>query len=858
MKKLQNLIIALLAAGSLSAQTSIPNGGFEKWNVTSWLDPVGYLSTSNIDNITKGRGPANVVQSFNPYHGKFALQLSTIVNGTDTLIGYILNGNTQNSGLAGGIPYNQKATGIRFYYKYTRTSNKDTGLVLAIFKNSGNTIGGAQIRLDTSKNYKLSFTSFSLPLTPDTIIFGAVSSIGAINNGKGYPGSVLTIDSVTYTGVTSQPVGLNGDFEAWQTDSVATPVQWYFQNSNYPYSNQTTDAYTGKYALTIKSMLHNSGGNNGADSSVDQQASTGMYMNHGGMSGGYPYSLQKDTLEVYYKYAPTVIGDSAVLQLDFKKNGVMFPFAATKTLGPASVYTKAQLAFDAGSVPDSVILVLHTQKRYNEAPADSGAILTVDNIRFLSQSVPLVPGFKSSLFVCSGSSITFTDTTQNKPTSWNWSFGGGGTPNTSSSQNPVIAFNTPGTYPAKLVVTNSSGSDSVTKTVSVVVAPKVTIKGSTTICSGTSTLLTASGGSSYTWSTTSTNDTVTVAPALTHTYSVSVIATGGCFHDTTFSVTVNTTPTLSISGPATICSGVPTTLTGGGAATYTWTPNTALSASTGVVVNATPGATITYTLNGSSAAGCHGAPLTEVVTVNTTPTLNISGPATICSGNATILTGGGASTYTWTPGGLTGSAVSVTPGSTTTYTLNGTSAAGCSASATLTEVVTVNPSPTITATTAPNSDTICSGNCVAINASGATAGFYKWSSGQTTSTVNVCPTSTTTYTVVGTAGNGCKDSTFDTITVNLCLGIAPVSKVTSANVYPNPNSGVFYVTMQNVTGNAAIEVYNILGEKVFAQTLSATSDESRIDMSDKPAGIYFYRVYSDKGTAIANGRFILK
>ena len=344
------------------------------------------------------------------------------------------------------------------------------------------------------------------------------------------------------------------------------------------------------------------------------------------------------------------------------------------------------------------------------------------------------------------------------------------------------------------------------------------------------------------------------------------MATGGCFHDTTFSVTVNPTPTLNISGPATICSGAPTTLTGGGAATYTWTPANSLSASTGISVTASPSVTLTYTLNGSSAAGCPGAPLTEVVTVNYVPS-SVTAFATntvVCSGNPINLLGSAtnATGYSWSgPNGFSSgsqnpninSAPVIASG---TYSL--TASNTCGAGTIGTVIVTVNASPTLTATTAPNSDTICQGSCVTITVTGSGVASYFWSSGQTTSTANVCPANTSTYTVTATSGNGCKDSTFDTITVNLCLGIAPISKVTSANVYPNPNSGVFYVTTQNVTGNTAIEVYNILGEKVFAQTLSANSDESRIDMSDKPAGIYFYRIYSDKGTAIANGRFILK
>jgi PKD repeat protein len=61
-----------------------------------------------------------------------------------------------------------------------------------------------------------------------------------------------------------------------------------------------------------------------------------------------------------------------------------------------------------------------------------------------------------------GNAVTFTDNTSCNPTSWSWSFPGG-TPATSTSQNPVVTYNTVGTYSVTLVATNASGSDTETK-----------------------------------------------------------------------------------------------------------------------------------------------------------------------------------------------------------------------------------------------------------------------------------------------------------------------------------------------------------------------------------------------------------
>jgi PKD repeat protein len=60
--------------------------------------------------------------------------------------------------------------------------------------------------------------------------------------------------------------------------------------------------------------------------------------------------------------------------------------------------------------------------------------------------------------VCIGETISFTDLSTNDPTSWLWSFPGG-TPSSSSNQNPQIVYNTPGLYNVSLTATNASGSD---------------------------------------------------------------------------------------------------------------------------------------------------------------------------------------------------------------------------------------------------------------------------------------------------------------------------------------------------------------------------------------------------------------
>ncbi len=61
-----------------------------------------------------------------------------------------------------------------------------------------------------------------------------------------------------------------------------------------------------------------------------------------------------------------------------------------------------------------------------------------------------------------GQNVIFTDQSSNNPTAWSWSFEGG-TPSSSSIQNPTITYNSVGTFDVSLTATNAAGSDTETK-----------------------------------------------------------------------------------------------------------------------------------------------------------------------------------------------------------------------------------------------------------------------------------------------------------------------------------------------------------------------------------------------------------
>ena len=79
---------------------------------------------------------------------------------------------------------------------------------------------------------------------------------------------------------------------------------------------------------------------------------------------------------------------------------------------------------------------------------------------------PIADFKASALAACTNSNITFQDQSYNASVdgtwNWNWSFPGG-TPSSSTVQNPVVTYSTPGSYSATLNVSNSAGSNVKTK-----------------------------------------------------------------------------------------------------------------------------------------------------------------------------------------------------------------------------------------------------------------------------------------------------------------------------------------------------------------------------------------------------------
>jgi gliding motility-associated-like protein len=276
-----------------------------------------------------------------------------------------------------------------------------------------------------------------------------------------------------------------------------------------------------------------------------------------------------------------------------------------------------------------------------------------------------------------------------------------------------ITVDTAGTYFA--TITNAAGCSANTNTITVTVnaLPNavVTANGPTTFCQGNSVLLTATGGSSYLWSTGATTQSILVSTS--ENIQVDVTNANGCTSaaaNTIVTVLPVTTATITANGPTAICLGSNVTLsaTAGTGLTYLWSNGVTTATTQNITVNAAG----VYTVTVTNASGCSST-ASQTVTVNPHPavTVTANGPTLFCQGGNVTLTATGAATYQWNTGDITSSITVSAAGS---YYVVGTSASGCQTTS-ATTVVTVSSMPSVAAITGPNN--VCESGTINLTSS---------------------------------------------------------------------------------------------------------------------------------------------
>ena len=452
---------------------------------------------------------------------------------------------------------------------------------------------------------------------------------------------------------------------------------------------------------------------------------------------------------IVYHYTPanaSVSVSGLPSGVDYTANSGVLTISGSPTVSATYSYT---VTVSSGSCPSAAPL--------------TGTIKVADKPEITVNSPQVCKGSSVTLQAGSASTYTWSPTTY-------LSSGTGSSVSFSSSSSSVVAGNS---YTVTVTGTSGNCSNSTVATVTVVgkVTPTFTNPGP--ICSGAPlTLPTSSNNNS---NLTGSAVTGTWSPAVdnTHTTTYTFTPTASpdqCASTATMSVTVNQLPTVTVNSP-TVCKGTAASLTASGAASYTWSPSTNLSATTGANVNysssvnaGTYNVTVTGTSNGCTASA------TATVTVKDKVTPTFTNPGPICSGasltlpissnNNSNLTGS-AVTGTWSP--------AVDNTHTTTYTFTPTASPDqCASTATMQVVVEAKVTPTFT-----NPGPYCMGEtpadlpvCTTTDPISNTTIIGSWSP----STISTASEGSETYTYIINEGQ-CANNGEVSVVVNNCCSL---------------------------------------------------------------------------------------
>jgi len=216
------IIISLISVFSYS-QTQIPNGNMENWsginNPTVWNSFSWPFPEIN-----------SVVQTNDAYEGEYAAELTTQSTIFGTIPGLITLGNIdiENFSFTGGIEFNDRPTGISYYFKYEPNSTDSMFFAAVLTKwnvtdQKTDTIGfTAYFTGDTYTDYTylavpFFYTSEEIPDSLNVIITSSGFS--------GNAGSSLTIDNIImeYGAVLSPTIS----FPAENISSSSFTANWF-------------------------------------------------------------------------------------------------------------------------------------------------------------------------------------------------------------------------------------------------------------------------------------------------------------------------------------------------------------------------------------------------------------------------------------------------------------------------------------------------------------------------------------------------------------------------------------------------------------------------------------------------------
>jgi gliding motility-associated-like protein len=391
--------------------------------------------------------------------------------------------------------------------------------------------------------------------------------------------------------------------------------------------------------------------------------------------------LYTDTVNVTTQVIPSAIISASVSAINCA--GTSVPLIAT-VLPASTNYT-----WSTGQTNSSIVVSPTTTTTYSLF-MDNGCQST-ETYTLNVQPNPTVNITAPTTSICTGGSVTLT---ANGATNYTWF--------PSSNTTTVLNVNPASTTVYSLVGVDSFGcKDSTNTTITVSLPPSVNIVSSKPlICFPDTVTLSASGASSYTWSTGANTSSVTLLVFSNGNYSVT--GSNGCISSKNFSLTGLPRPIVTITpSKSSLCVGDSVTLLAGGAVSYTWIPSF-ITTNTFLYW---PPANQTFTVVGQGTNGCYNAATVPINVFASASTSIVATSNDICVGKPLTVTGIGAVTYTWNTGS-NATSITETPSNTSplSYTLTSTDINGCVSTATQTIFVSDKCQLTVYNGVTPNGD----------------------------------------------------------------------------------------------------------------------------------------------------------
>ena len=472
----------------------------------------------------------------------------------------------------------------------------------------------------------------------------------------------------------------------------------------------------------------------------------------------------------------------------------------------------------------------------------------------------------SASTVCVGQSVQLTSTSTGSPTSYAWTMTGG-TPASSTSQNPTVTYSAAGTYTVSLTATNSGGSSTPsTQTINVTAAPTVTNTTPGSVCgSGTVTLSATASSGTIVWYSSATGGTAlatgssftTPSISTTTTYYAEAYSSSSCTSPTRTAVTATVTPgpTVTSSTPGSHC-GQGTVMFGAtaSAGTLSWfssaTGGTALGTGTSFTTPSIA-STTTYYVEANT-GNCPSTRTAVTATINPVPTVTNPGNSTLCvNANSSPINFSGSSSssvYAWTNDNASIGLAAGGTGNIQSFTALAAGVANVSVIPTLNGcigtavnfMITVNNLPTVILSNFP---AVCISDPAFALSGGTPAGGVYSGQGVTNNTFTPSVAGVGVHTIsYYVTQNGCSNSTTVTIQVDACSGISELNSKLLL-VYPNPTNGVLNFKGNDLLNYKNVELIDLSGKIVGSWQVVNSS--MTIDISGQPAGFYNLKFFGN-------------